>query len=221
MKVIMPSGEKGERDMTRKSMKFAGQSAVLVLALVPLLTLTGAPAVAENELPESFEANVMVVTGQPGGPRSNLLEIRIREWTTEEDRGQLLTEIQEATSQRARNRNRAVARALRGGHTIGSVNLRATTSWPLRFSRQYPLENGGRRILLATDRPVTFQEEITSSVARDFDVTVIELMLDKDGQGEGTLSVGTEVTWNPQTEKLEVTNFSTQAVRLTNVRPRP
>ena len=145
---------------------------------------------------------------------------RIREWTTEEDRGQLLSEIQQATSQGARNRNRAVARALRGGTTVGSVNLRARTSWPLRYSREFPLEDGGRRIILATDRPVTFQEEITSSVARDFDVTVIELVLDKDGQGEGTLSVGTEVTWNAQAEELEVTNFSTQPTRLTNVRPR-
>jgi len=202
-------------------MKYASRCAGLVLALIPLFTIAGALAAAENELPENFQANVMVVTGQPGGPRSNLLQIRIREWTTDEERGQLLTEIQESTTQGARNRNRAVAQALRGGSTIGSINLRATTSWPLRFSRQYPLENGGRRILLATDRPVTFQEEFTSSVARDFDVTVIELMLDKDGQGEGTLSVGTEVTWNPQTEKLEVTNFSTQATRLTNVRPRP
>lgn len=191
------------------------------LALLSPFVGMPTPAVAEEagDLPKNFQANVMVVTGQPGGPRSSLLEIRLREWTTEEERQQVLTEIKESSAQSARNRNRAVARALRGASRVGSMNLRNTTGWPIRYSRHTQLSDGGQRILLATDRPVSFAEALSAgAVVGDFDVTVVELTLDAEGNGEGTISVGTEVRWNDQTGKLEVTNFSTQPVRLTNLR---
>lgn len=193
----------------------------MVALVLPLLGVS-APAVAEEsgELPMNFVANVMAVTGSPGGARSTMLEIRIREWTTEEDRQQVLTEIQEASAQGARNRNRAVARALRGSSRVGSMNLRAQTGWPIRYSRHTQLPDGKQRILLATDRPVSFAEAFnTGTVAGDFDVTVIELTLDAEGNGDGRLSVGTEVRWNDEAGKLEVTNFSSQPIMLGNVRP--
>ncbi len=174
-------------------------------------------AEAESRLPEHFQANVMATAGAAGG-RSTMLEIRVLGWTSEEERQQLLSEIIESTSQQKRNRNRAVARALRGASRVGIVFPRASTGWPLHYAKEFPLEDGGRRILLATDRPVTFTEAYGNLMFGDFDVTIIELNLDKDGNGEGILSLGTEVSWNPEAEKLEVTNFSSQPLRLGNVR---
>jgi hypothetical protein len=98
------------------------------------------------------------------------------------------------------------------------MNLRAQTSWPIRYSRHGKTADGGHRILLATDRPVSFAEAIANSQVGDFDVTMIELVFDAEGNGSGTISVGTEVRWNDSTESLEVTNFSSQPVRLGNVR---
>lgn len=200
-----------------------GRSVALGSALALLLPLIGvsAPVVAEEsvDLPMNFQANVIAVLGTGGGARGSMLEIRIREWTTEEERQQVLTEIQEASSQSDRNRNRAVARALRGASRVGSMNLRGTTGWPIRYSRQSQLPDGKQRIILATDRPVSFIEAFDSSrMVGDFDVTVVDLTLDAEGNGEGTISVGTEVRWNDQAGRLEIANFSTQPVRLTDVR---
>jgi len=192
-----------------------------VVALVLPLVGVSTPAVAEEsgELPMNFQANVIAVPGTPGGARGTMMEIRIREWTTDEDRQQVLTEIQEASTQSARNRNRAVARALRGASRVGSMNLRGTTGWPIRYSRITQLPDGGQRIILATDRPVSWNEALnTGSVVGDFDVTALELTLDAEGNGEGRLSVGTEVRWNEAAGKLEVTNFSVQPATLGNVR---
>ena len=199
-----------------------GRALVLATVLTLLLPLAGAPTpvVAEEsvDLPMNFQANVIAVSGTGRGARGSMLEIRIREWTTEEERQQVLTEIQEASSQSDRNRNRAVARALRGASRVGSMNLRGTTGWPIRYSRQSQLPDGKQRIILATDRPVSFIEAFDSSrMVGDFDVTVVDLTLDAEGSGEGTISVGTEVRWNEQTGRLEIANFSTQPVRLTNV----
>ena len=209
--------------ITRKN-TFVGWVAALATALTLLLPLVGMPSSAaaeeSSDLPLNFVANVMVASGGLGRQASSMLEIRIREWTTEEERQQVLTEIQEASAQGGRTRNRAVARALRGASSVGSMNLRAQTGWPIRYSRRTQTADGKQRILLATDRAVSFAEAFnTGSAAGDFDVTMIELTLDAEGSGEGVLSVGTEVRWNDQTGKLEVTNFSSQPIKLGNVRP--
>jgi len=197
--------------------------AAIAGALALLSPFVGVPssAVAEESanLPMNFQANVIAVPGTAGGARGTMIEIRIREWTTEEERQQVLTEIKEASAQSGRNRNRAVARALRGASRVGSMNLRGTTGWPIRYSRITQLPDGGQRIILATDRPVSWNEALnTGSVVGDFDVTALELTLDAEGNGEGRLSVGTEVRWNEAAEKLEVTNFSVQPATLGNLR---
>lgn len=147
-----------------------------------------------------------------------MLEIRLQSLTTDEEREQILGEIKESSAQGPRNHNRAVARALRGASRVGSMNLRAQTGWPIRYSRMEKTADGKLRILLATDRPVNFEEAATRSMAGEFDVTVVELTLDVEGNGDGVVSVGTEVRWNSETDKLEVTNFSSQLVRLGNIR---
>jgi len=208
-----------------KKTDFFSRSAgfVAVLALLLPLVAVPAPTIAEEsgDMPMHFQANVMVQagSGRPPGGRTTMIEIRIREWTTEEERQQVLSEIREASAGNQRSRNRAVARALRGASTVGSMNLRAQTSWPIRYSRMTKLAEGGMRILLATDRPVSFAEALNqAALVGDFDVTVLELTFDAEGNGDGVLSVGTEVRWNSETEKLEITNFSSQPVKLGNVR---
>lgn len=178
------------------------------------------PATAEaGDLPMNFQANVMVTQSGTPGPRSSMIEIRVREWTTDEEREQVLSEIKEASAQSNRNRNRAVARALRGASTVGSMNLQASTGWPIRYSRMYQGTDGTVRIVLGTDRPVSFTEALNqASAVGDFDVTIVELTLDAEGNGEGVLSLGTEVRWNDEEEKLEVSNFSSQPIKLGNVR---
>ena len=52
-----------------------------------------------------------------------------------------------------------------------------------------------------------------------FDVTLIVLNLDENGQGEGLLSLGTEVKWNGQEGKIEITNVTSQPIKLGDVRP--
>lgn len=195
---------------------------LLTLLLVPS---TGAisPVIAEegvSDLPWNFQANAMVTQSGTRGRRSSMLELRITAWTTEEERQQILAEIQEASAQGGRRGNRAVARALRGAARVGLINAPGQTGWSIRYSRVIPLPDGGQRILLATDRPVAFAEAWTSTSGGDFDVTVIQLDLDAEGNGEGTLSFGTEVVWNSETESLEVTNFTSQPIALGNVRRR-
>ena len=196
-------------------------ASVLVTWLLLASIVTPSAVVAEesiSELPWNLQANAMVTQSGTGGRRSSALQLRITAWTTEEDREQILTEIQEATAQGGRRGNRAVARALRGATRVGTLNAPGQMGWSLRYARATPMPDGKQRVLLATDRPVAFAEAWTSTRGGDFDVTVIQLTLDAEGNGEGTLSFGTEVIWNTETESLEVTNITSQPIALGNVR---
>lgn len=196
---------------------------LLAVGAALLLPIDGftSPAIAEegmSDLPWNMDANAMVTQSGTGGRRASTLQLRITAWTTEEERQEILAEIQEATAQGGRRGNRAVARALRGASRVGTLNAPGQTGWSLRYARVTPMPDGKQRLLLATDRPVAFAEAWTSTRGGDFDVTVIQMTLDAEGNGEGTLSFGTEVRWNSDTEALEVTNITSQPIALGNVR---
>lgn len=180
------------------------------LALVLALVLGALPALAEKAI-EKFQANAIVQTAG----RGTTVEVNIYRWSTDEEREELLQAIKDAT--KSNRRNRDVATALRGQEKTGYVFLTGQTGYPLRYSREFKTDQG-RQIILATDRPVSFEEVYSQSQLGDFDTSVMILNVDEEGNGDGIISVGTEVLWNEKTGKLEVTNVTSQPVKLGNVR---
>ena len=95
--------------------------------------------------------------------------------------------------------------------------LAGKQGYPIRYSRKAE-HNGKTRIILATDRPVSFGEVYSQSQLGDFDATIIILDVDENGKGEGVLSVGTEVKWDDTKNSIAVTNVSSQPIKLTGVK---
>lgn len=183
-----------------------GVVVVLVLALGVL------PAAAKDKptIIESYQANAIVQTAGSG----SMATINIYRWSSDAERDEILGVIKSATAG-----DREVAKALRGQVKAGYAFMSGRQGYPLRYAREFKMGDGTRQIILATDRPVSFQEAYTDSMAGDFDVSVIILNVDENGKGEGILSVGTELKWDGKTNKIEPTNVSSQPVKLTNVRP--
>lgn len=195
-----------------------GLAMALVAVLMVAALLVPAPAQAKKKQTiESFTANVMVMDS-PGQTNSSILTINIYEWTTDEDREKILDAVKEATDDPRNRSKRGVSTALRKNGKAGYLFLMGEQGWPIRYTRELQTSNG-REIVLALDRPVTFSEVYMGSQAQDFDVTLIVLKLDSSGEGEGVASVGTEVMWNNTKDQIEVTNFSSQPIKLTAVRP--
>lgn len=185
----------------------------MVLTLALMLVALPAAAKDKPKIIESYKANAIVQTG--GG---SMAEIHIYRWSSDDERNEILEAIKKATAEQRPN-DRDVAKALRGQRKTGYAFMAGRQGYPLRYARAFKMDGGKRQIIMATDRPVSFQEVYQQSQAGDFDVTMILLNLDADGKGDGLLSVGTEVTWNESTGKLEVTNASSQPIRLGDVRP--
>ena len=205
--------------MTDISRNRVGSFATVTAAVLLIAALLApAPSQAKKkEIIESYTANVMVMDS-PGSQNSSILTMNIYGWTSDEDRETVLDAIKEATDNPRNRFTREVSTTLRKLGKAGILFLMGEQGWPIRYAREFETSSG-RQIILGLERPVTFSEVYTGSQAQDFDVTVIVLNLDSYGNGEGVASVGTELVWNEAEDKIGVTNFSSQPVKLTNVRP--
>jgi hypothetical protein len=187
---------------------------VTSLVLAVALILGASPSQAKKKPIEQYQANALAIDG-PAGSKSAVLHINIYEWSTDDD----VEEVQDAIKEATENKRayRAVPEALRKLGKAGYMFLAGGQGWPIRYARVMESE-GKREILLATDRPVTFSEVYSGSAVRDFDVTLIVLKWEDSDKGEGIASVGTEVKWDEATNQPGITNYSSQPVRLGDVR---
>jgi len=192
------------------------QKLMIGLALTLALALVVNPAAAKdkNKAIESYKANAIMQTAGAG----SMAEINIYRWSSDEERAELLEAIKKATAD-PRTNSREVAKALRGQTKAGYAFMGGKQGYPLRYAKSFDMGDGKRQIILATDRPVSFGEVYQQTQLGDFDVTLLILNLDKDGKGEGVLSMGTEVKWNDKKGKIEMTNVSSQPIKLGDVRP--
>jgi len=186
----------------------------LLWVVLALLVVVPAAAKDKTEIIESYKANAIAQAPGAGA----MVQVNIYRWSSDEERSQIVDVIKKATAENRIN-SRDVAKELRGQEKTGYAFSAGKQGYPLRYARSFDMGDGKRQIILATDRPVTFSEAYQDSRAGDFDVTIILLNVDADGKGDGILSIGTEVKWNDKTNKLEVTNMSSQPTKLGDVRP--
>jgi hypothetical protein len=183
----------------------------LATALVAAATLTWTAMVAaqtaSNTAPQVFTANAINISNV-GRQGASQVEIRINRYTTDAARDRLMSIFQEKGDS-------ALLSALQSEPAVGSISTPGSLAYDLRYARELPGPEGGRRLVLATDRPIGFWEARNNPRTRDYPFTLIELRLDKDGKGEGKLSVATKLTLNDHV--LVIENYANQPVMLTNV----
>lgn len=115
----------------------------------------------------------------------------------------------------------ALAQALRDAPEVGFIRAPslAGTSWRLRYAMAFDDGKGGRIFRLATDRPISFVEAVQRSARTwDYNVTLIELSLDENGEGSGVLLAGVEFSYDQTNDAFGVKQISSQPTRLVNVR---
>src|SRR3954468_5746297 len=89
---------------------------------------------------------------------------------------------------------------------------------PLRHTANSPLDEGGRRIVVMTDRIIGFREAVNQPRAIDYPFTLMEMHFAKDGTGEGRMSCFTQITFDKKKEAIEIENYSSEPVRLNNLK---
>lgn len=175
-------------------------------------------------------ATVQVATAQQGGQAKNAeeeftailsnisdvgrtgltpLDIHITRWTGDEENMRLLDIL--------RNEGQdAFIRELNDQKSVGWVATPTSLRYDFYYGRYTTTADGGRRIILITDRPMQIWERTSGSRTQDYPFTVVQLNLSKEGKGEGTLAQLAQL--RVVGEMLIVENLATSPMRLTEVK---
>jgi hypothetical protein len=103
---------------------------------------------------------------------------------------------------------------LQSMHHVGYFNTPGNLRWDLRFAWKTSLPDGGERVTLVTDRRISFREAARQSRTLDYPFTVIELHLNRDGEGEGKMSLATKIIADKAANTITLENWGTQPVML-------
>ena len=181
-----------------------------VIAAVILAGLATAPAAraATPEGQERFSA-FAVDLGGFYGTSTAMVQINVDRWSTPEERRHLETVFAESGPD-------ALLAAVQKQAPVGRIYTVGSLGWDLRFAYQVPLASGGRRIVLGTDRALGFHEASRRPRSIDYPFTVLEMRVDENGRGQGTMVLASKVTSMGETIELE--NYTHIPVRLTQVK---
>jgi hypothetical protein len=193
-------------------------------AIAVALAAAMADTSAQSATAEEFTAFAINTNRRPSGgpaasrPSTATLTFRIERWSTDEERDTLSAILKEIPD--VNRMNDALLRALQRLPRVGWIRETTTLAWDLRFAQQSPLPDGGRRIVIATDRPIGFWEASNRPRSIDYPFTILELRLDKDHRGEGKLLADTRLIFNRESNTLVLENYDIQPVRLNQIRRR-
>ena len=174
-----------------------------------LLMLFGVVAYGQtNGQPERFTANA-VSTSPEYGTGQRIVEITVDRWSPNAERERLVTALQ------TKGPNELL-KQLQKNRSVGRIRTPDSLGYDLRYAAQTPLPEGGRMIVIATDRPIGFWEATQRPRSIDYPFTVIQMKLDREGNGSGTLSYATRIVAH-ENNVIELEDFATQPIMLNNI----
>jgi hypothetical protein len=182
---------------------------VAVFALVIAGATVARGSMQTHGEPERFTAFAVSTGGPYTRSGSATVQINIERWSTEAERQTLVQTLQEKGPN-------ALLDALQDMKEVGTVRTPDSLGYPLHYANQTAAEEGGRKIVIATDRPISFWEAVNRPRTIDYPFTLIQMEIGKDGTGNGRMSYATKIIAHDNIIELE--NFAAQPIMLNNVR---
>jgi hypothetical protein len=188
---------------------YSSAAVFIILFGAALFLLDAIPAAQTMGVPEHFTASAVDMnTGRTGR-----IEISVTRWSTPAERETLLAALFKEGSNE-------LLEKLRDMRSVGRIYSSETIGYDLRFAEQQPLPEGGRKIVLATDRPMSFREIFNQTRSADYPFTWVQLNMRPDGTGQGELAVRAKVFGDRPNRPIEVETFEIQPIKLQQVTSR-
>lgn len=187
-------------------------AAVAGLAILGGAALAIAQPKAKEKAVEVF--NALVVNTEKAGEssgagRTEVVHVIIERWSTEEERQTLI----KAYDQKGPD---GLVTALNKLPPLGTLRTSSSIGWDLHYAIQTPTADGGRRIVIGTDRRIDYWD-----VSRDkktaYPFTLIELNVDQDGKGDGRMSLASKISRSPDGKGLAIEHYDKDPVHLQDV----
>lgn len=158
---------------------------------------------------ETIHAHAVAMGARPG-PNTGLFSARIDRYTSDEELAKWAQVFREG------GQEALVSAWLHEEPVVGSAKFAQTLGRDLRVARSHPTEKG-RRITLVTDRPLATPEVMRDLRSSDYPIGWIEVEVDGEGRGEGTLVAAAQLEVDDN-GNLTVESYGVQPVRLLKVR---
>jgi hypothetical protein len=152
-----------------------------------------------------------------------MVDFTVERWTSPEERQELITTVVE-------NGPDALLRALQKMPSHGRLRvpswqgpdpLQLRLGWDLRYAWQEKGPDGGRRVVLSTDRYIPWWEATNRPRTIDYPFTVIEIRTNAEGKGEGKMSIATKINFDKKKNLIELETYASEPIRLQNVQVKP
>jgi hypothetical protein len=188
--------------MSKGLIAAAAMAALAIAAQVPARAQK-----ATNDFPkEEFTAAAVVNNAQASG--AGRVVIRVNRWSTDEESDKFVKTLREKGPD-------ALLDLLSDAKSVGRLSTPDSIGYDLRYAVQRRDPDGGRTIVLATDRPIGFWEKWNDTRSVDYPFAVVQMHFDAKGHGTGTLSYAAKITATERNIILE--DFSTAPIMLTNI----
>lgn len=147
------------------------------------------------------------------GPASaGTVDITIERWSTDGEHDRLLDVLVQNGSEKLLSTLQDSKRR------AGFINAPGQLGWAIHYARWQPGEDGGYRVIFATDRPISFWEARANPRSRDYEFMLCEIHMGGNGVGEGKLANLAKVSYDKKEKQIEIENYGIEPVRLTEVK---
>jgi hypothetical protein len=185
------------------TLKLCGASLVVSAVLALSTGVVAQTLGGKEEFTAVAIANNNIQTG------AGTVLISIERWSTNAEREMFVSTL-------TNKGPKALLDKLQDTRSVGRIRTPDSIGYDLRYAHQTAGEDGGRRIVIATDRPIGFWELTNRPRTVDYPFTIVQMQIGPDGRGTGTLSEFTKVLASKDTIYLE--NFASAPVMLTEIR---
>ncbi|MCA1586720.1 MAG: hypothetical protein LC791_18760 [Acidobacteria bacterium] len=194
--------------------RYAFQPRACALTVALVMLVVALPAAQTNNAPVKFTAFAVNLDSTTAPTGAGTVEIAVNRWSTAAEREKLLTTFVEQGPEKLLD-------VLQGMPSTGYIRTPNSLAYDLRFANRMPADEGGDRIVLATDRYISFWEASNRPRSIDYPFTLIELRIKPNGEGEGKMSIATKIIPDKRNNAIVLENYGTQLVMLTQVKREP
>jgi hypothetical protein len=164
-----------------------------------------------DAVPQEFRAFAVSTGGVYTRPVASSVDITITRWSTPGETERLLTTVKE-------NGAEALLDAVRDAKSVGTIRTPGNLAYDLRYAQQEMIGDGIQRIILITDRPISMWEAVNRPRSYDYPFTLIELRINKEGEGVGKLNIATRIGVTRTGKMVQLENFDSTPIHLNEVR---
>jgi hypothetical protein len=185
-------------------------AALLVMALVVAASI---PATAQEMKPERYVFSAFAVN-MGTGPKTGMVDIAIERLSSPEERENLIAMFVE------KGQDGLLTALQKVKPRVGYIRLPQTLGYDLQYAYRFVNADGTSRVVIATDRPISFIEARNQPRTMDYPFTLIEMRLDKAGNGEGRMAVATKISKSKDGKTIELENYGISPVALNQIKLR-